>query len=205
MLRKLLLLAVVAASLAGSQVPQRRLVSLVVANGIVITVDGNRRVHLARLGRDRRPRHRGGRHGGGDCRRLSRPRDDRCRGRGRHARPDQHPHPCADGPLPRPGGRPGADGVAAEVHLPGRGEDRVAGVRPRRHAARRARDDRVGHDHLRRHVLLRGGDRPRHEGGRACAASSARRSSSFPSPTRRLRPKAWPGRSGSRRSSPATS
>ena len=44
MLRKLLLMAVVTASLAGSQVPQRRLVSLVVANGTVITVDGNRRV-----------------------------------------------------------------------------------------------------------------------------------------------------------------
>jgi 5-methylthioadenosine/S-adenosylhomocysteine deaminase len=44
MLRKLLLLGVIAASFAGSQVPQRRTVSLVVTNGIVITVDGNRRV-----------------------------------------------------------------------------------------------------------------------------------------------------------------
>jgi 5-methylthioadenosine/S-adenosylhomocysteine deaminase len=44
MLRKLLLLGVIAASLAGTQVPARRTVSLVVANGIVITVDGNRRV-----------------------------------------------------------------------------------------------------------------------------------------------------------------
>ena len=44
MLRKLLLLTVVTASLAGTQVPQRRQVSLVVANGTVITVDGNRRV-----------------------------------------------------------------------------------------------------------------------------------------------------------------
>jgi 5-methylthioadenosine/S-adenosylhomocysteine deaminase len=44
MLRKLLLLTVVTASLAGVQVPQRRQVSLVVANGTVITVDGNRRV-----------------------------------------------------------------------------------------------------------------------------------------------------------------
>src|SRR5688500_17016207 len=44
MLRKLLLLTVVTASLAGAQVPQRRQVSLVVANGTVITVDGNRRV-----------------------------------------------------------------------------------------------------------------------------------------------------------------
>jgi 5-methylthioadenosine/S-adenosylhomocysteine deaminase len=44
MLRKLLLLGVIAASLAGTQVPARRTVSLIVANGIVVTVDGNRRV-----------------------------------------------------------------------------------------------------------------------------------------------------------------
>jgi 5-methylthioadenosine/S-adenosylhomocysteine deaminase len=44
MLRKLLLLGVIASSLAGRQAPARRTVSLVVANGIVITVDGNRRV-----------------------------------------------------------------------------------------------------------------------------------------------------------------
>ncbi len=44
MLRRLLLTAVVAASFAGSQMPARRTVSLVVANGIVITVDGNRQV-----------------------------------------------------------------------------------------------------------------------------------------------------------------
>ena len=44
MFRKLLLLGVIAASLAGSQAPARRTVSLVVANGIVVTVDGNRKV-----------------------------------------------------------------------------------------------------------------------------------------------------------------
>jgi 5-methylthioadenosine/S-adenosylhomocysteine deaminase len=44
MLRRVLLLGVLAASFAGSQVPARRAVSLVVSNGIVITVDGNRRV-----------------------------------------------------------------------------------------------------------------------------------------------------------------
>src|SRR6476469_4876388 len=44
MLRKLLLLGLVAVSFAGSQVPARRTVSLVVANGIVITIDGARRV-----------------------------------------------------------------------------------------------------------------------------------------------------------------
>ena len=44
MLRRVVLLGVLAASFAGSQVPARRTVSLVVSNGIVITVDGTRRV-----------------------------------------------------------------------------------------------------------------------------------------------------------------
>jgi 5-methylthioadenosine/S-adenosylhomocysteine deaminase len=44
MWRQLCLLTVLAASFAASQVPSRRTVSLVVANGLVITVDGNRRV-----------------------------------------------------------------------------------------------------------------------------------------------------------------
>jgi 5-methylthioadenosine/S-adenosylhomocysteine deaminase len=44
MLRNLLVLAVMVASLAGSQAPQRRTVSIVVANGTVVTVDANRRV-----------------------------------------------------------------------------------------------------------------------------------------------------------------
>jgi 5-methylthioadenosine/S-adenosylhomocysteine deaminase len=44
MLRKLLVLGAMAASLAGSQVPQRRTVSIVVRNGTVVTVDANRRV-----------------------------------------------------------------------------------------------------------------------------------------------------------------
>jgi 5-methylthioadenosine/S-adenosylhomocysteine deaminase len=44
MLRKLLVLGAMAASLAGSQAPQRRTVSIVVRNGTVITVDANRRV-----------------------------------------------------------------------------------------------------------------------------------------------------------------
>jgi 5-methylthioadenosine/S-adenosylhomocysteine deaminase len=44
MLRKLLLLVVIAASFAAIQVPGRRTVSLLVANGTVVTVDGNRTV-----------------------------------------------------------------------------------------------------------------------------------------------------------------
>jgi 5-methylthioadenosine/S-adenosylhomocysteine deaminase len=44
MLRKLLVLGAMAASLAGSQLPQRRTVSIVVRNGTVVTVDANRRV-----------------------------------------------------------------------------------------------------------------------------------------------------------------
>ena len=44
MLRRLLVLGAMAASLAGSQVPQRRTVSIIVRNGTVVTVDANRRV-----------------------------------------------------------------------------------------------------------------------------------------------------------------
>ena len=69
---------------------------------------------------------------------------------------------------PRRRSRP--DGVAAEIHLPGRGEDRDAGVRARRDPARGARDDPVGDDDLRRHVLLRGGDCPGHARPPAFAA-----------------------------------
>ena len=58
------------------------------------------------------------------------------------------------------------------------------------HAARRARDDPVGHDDLRRHVLLRGGESRRRPRRPACAACSGRRSSSSRSPTRRRRPTA---------------
>ena len=65
-----------------------------------------------------------------------------------------------------------------KLHLPGRSEDRDAGVRPGRDAAGRARDDPVRDDDLRGHVLLRGGDRARDARGRACAASSVRPSSS---------------------------
>src|SRR5258708_33439107 len=46
MLRRVLVADVTAASVAGIQVPARRSVSLVVSNGIVITVDGNRRLSL---------------------------------------------------------------------------------------------------------------------------------------------------------------
>ena len=68
---------------------------------------------------------------------------------------------------PRAGRRPRADGVAEQVHLPGRGQDGVTRDGPRGHAAGGARDDPVRHDDLRRHVLLRGGDRAGDEGGRA--------------------------------------
>ena len=40
--------------------------------------------------------------------------------------PHQHAHARADGDVPRPGRRPRADGLAAEIHLSGRSEDRVA-------------------------------------------------------------------------------
>ena len=95
---------------------------------------------------------------------------------------DQHPLPRADGDVPRPRRRSRADGLAAEVHLPGRGQDRVARTGPRRHPARRGRDDRVGDDRLRRHVLLRGGDR---EGDRRGGAARRARRNHHPVPGRR--------------------
>ena len=85
--------------------------------------------------------------------------------------------------------------------FPAEAEDGVARVRAHRHAAGGARDDRVGHDDLRRHVLLRGGDREGDAARPACAACSARRSSSFRSPTRRRRPKGWRARRRSSRRS----
>ena len=137
--------------------------------------------HDAGLGRHRGHDERGER---GDRRwgRRDRPRQDR-RGRpGRRARGEvpgggsagrprpghpagahQHAHARADGAVPGPGRRPGPHGLAPALHLPGRSQDRLPGFRPRRHAAGRARDDRVGHDHVRRHVLLR----RRHRGGHA--------------------------------------
>ena len=42
---------------------------------------------------------------------------------------DQHAHPRADGDVSRAGRRPRADGLAAEIHLPGGSQDGVAGDR----------------------------------------------------------------------------
>ena len=64
------------------------------------------------------------------------------------------------------------------------------GVRPHRHAAGRARDDRVGHDDLTPTCITSRRRSRRRREKPACAACSARRSSSFRSPTRRRRPKA---------------
>ena len=49
-----------------------------------------------------------------------------------------------------------------------------------RHAAGGARDDRVGDDDLRRHVLLRGGDCARRRSRPGCAACSAQTIIQFP-------------------------
>ena len=95
---------------------------------------------------------------------------------GHPARPHQHAHARADGAVPRPGRRSGADGLAARSYIfPAEARHRLAGLRARRHAARRARDDRVGHDDVRRHVLLRGRHRRGRRTKRACAPCSASR------------------------------
>ena len=72
--------------------------------------------------------------------------------------------------------------------FPGRSEDGLSGVRADRHPARGARDDPLGHDDLRRHVLLRGGDRPRNQGSGTAWSPRPDPSSSFPYPTPRRRP-----------------
>ena len=109
--------------------------------------------------RHRRHRHRRHRHAERDYQRILGGRNDRRARQRRPAGPREHAHARADGHVSRTRRRPGADGLAAEIHFTGRGEDGVAGDGAHRHAAGRARDDRVGHDHVRRHVLLRRGDR----------------------------------------------
>ncbi len=152
---------------------------LLVTGGTVVTMDASGTVMADGAVAIERRDHRRRRARGRDRRRGTRRARTIDVARPDHpARPDQHAHPRADGPLSRSGRRPGADGLADEVHLPGGEGDGVARVRSRRHAARGARDDRVGHDDLRGHVLLRG----RHRGGRprgaGCEACSVSRSSS---------------------------
>ena len=115
---------------------------------------------------DRRHRHRGRRYGGEHREAVPRPRDDRRHRADHPSRSDQHPHARRHGAVPGAGRRPRAHRVVEQVHLSGRSEDRLAGVRARRNATRRAGDDSVRHDDLRGHVLLRGGGRRRDEGGR---------------------------------------
>ena len=132
-----------------------------------------------RFGRNRRPRHRGRGSARRDRSAIPGPRDDRSVGQRGHAGADQHPYSRADGVVPWPGRRPPSDGVAAKIHLPGRGQNGVAGVRADRHAARSARDDPVRYDDLRRHVLLRGGDR---EGDEGCWIAGGARADDHPVP-----------------------
>ena len=187
----------------GAQ-PARRTVSLVVSNGIVVTVDTARRVlRPGAVAID------GGAIVGIDTPEAIAAQFDArdtidAAGQIVHAGADQHPHPRADGALSGAGRRPGADGVAAAVHLPGRGQDRVAGVRADRHAAGRARDDPVGDHHVRRHVLLRGGDRQGDEGSGPARRARADDHQVSGRRMRRRRPSRWPGPRASSRSGRAT-
>ena len=157
-------------------------VALVVTGGTVVTMDGSRRVLSPgavaidgerivgvgtpdEIGRafSVEARHR-------------RDRQDRA------ARAGQHARPCADGAVPGPGRRPGADGVAGEIHLPGRSQDGLARDGAHRHAPGCARDDSERHDHLHRHVLLRGGDR---QGDQGCGSARGARSNDHPLSGRR--------------------
>ena len=91
-----------------------------VTNGTVVTMDANATRDSGRRRGDRRRGHRRRRDRAGSARAGSSPRETHRRARpGRPAGPDQHPHARADGPLPRARRRPGADGLAQQVHLPG--------------------------------------------------------------------------------------
>ncbi len=150
-------------ALAGQGAPRQ--VSLLITGGTVVTVDAARRVIANGARGHRRHRHRWRRYRRGDRQAVPRRRHHRRDRPAGAARADQHPHARADGPLSRAGGRPRADGLAEQLHLPGRSQDRLSRVRAGRHAPGGARDDRVGHHDLRGHVLLRGGGGPRDQGG----------------------------------------
>ena len=123
-----------------------------------------RETHLQpRRRRDRRDDHRCGGAGGRYRGALQGGRADQRSRFDRHSRSHQHTRARADGAVPRPRRRSASAGMAREVHLSGRSEDRLARDGARRHAARRARDDSVGHDGVCRHVLLRGRNRARDE------------------------------------------
>ncbi len=72
---------------------------------------------------DRRHADCGGRSPGGHRCQVHRRRDHRCDRQGRTAGSDQHAHARGHGDVPGSRRRPRADGLAAEVHLPGRSED----------------------------------------------------------------------------------
>ena len=99
----------------------------------------------------------------GDCGRrggaLSRRRRDQRGGIGCDARSRQHAHARTDGAVSRAGRRSSAAAMAREIYFSSRGQDGVARDGARRNEPRRGGDDRIGHHHLRRHVLLRRRDR----------------------------------------------
>ena len=166
MFRSLCALLVTALAVLSAQQPARRDVSLIITGGAVVTMDGGGRVlrpgAVAVDGRDIVGVDTPEAHRAPVCG----ARDHRRDGAGRHARAHQYAHARADGALPGAGRRPGADGLAAEIHLSGGSQDRQSGVRPGRHAAGGARDDPVGDHGLRRHVLFRGRDRQGHQRSR---------------------------------------
>ena len=154
----------------GSVRPRRR--------GGLRPPDG-RRVHGPRRDGRRDPRRGDPRRGrpGRDRRRVPAEGADRPDGRRPPSGLREHPHPRRDEPPARHLERPAPHGVAHEVHLPGRGEERLAGVREGGDRPRLPRDDPGRDDDVRRHVLLRVRRRVVGRQGRPARASSARRGS----------------------------
>ena len=106
-------------------------------------------------------------------RRVRRGRDHRLRRPRRDAGPGQRAHARADDAAARPRRRSAPRRLADGLHDAGRARVRPAGFRRARHQARLRGDDPVGHDLLRRHVLLRGRGRRGGGGGRHARAVRA--------------------------------
>ena len=99
------------------------------------------------------------------------------------SRSDQYPHARGDVAVPRHRQRPPAPGLAREVHLSGRGQERQRRLRSMGNPPGLSGDGAGRHHHIHRHVLLRGRRRGSGQGGRP-ARGARRNGPQLPRPRR---------------------
>ena len=132
----------------------------------VVTMDAQRRVIENGAVAIVRRSHRRRRHARRDRPGLAAEAAPRPAGRDSRAGPDQHPHARGHVAVPRHRRRHEAAGLAGEVHLSRRGQERRPRVRALGHAAGLPRDGAFRHHHLHGHVLFRGHGGRGDQGGR---------------------------------------